>query len=358
MKRRTMLSLTAAAGAATLGRWPALADPAARAGTTRPGWTSFEVRTQIELHPLRGPATLWLPLLQTAGEYQTVGSTSWRGDGHSLVVHDDRYRAPILRTTWAGDEPGRRVELVQHVSVRGPRGSEPARLDEDERRLWTAPTPSAPTDGIVRATAMAIVAGRSSDVDRVRAIYDWVVDRTHRDPAVAGCGTGDVKAMLERGQFGGKCADINGLFVALARAAGYPARDVYGIRLGPATLSASFGPKTSDVSKAQHCRAEVFLPTVGWFPVDPADVRKVVLEEGLPTSDAHVERVRAALFGHWEMNWAGYNSATDIALPGGSGQRPDFPFLMYPCAFTTDGEAPCVDPEGFRYRIVSTPIAA
>jgi thiol-disulfide isomerase/thioredoxin len=35
---------------------------------------------------------------------------------------------------------------------------------------------------------------------------------------------GDIKAMLETRNFGGKCGDINGLFVGLARAAGVPAR--------------------------------------------------------------------------------------------------------------------------------------
>ena len=83
-------------------------------------------------------------------------------------------------------------------------------------------------------------------------------------------------------------------------------------------------------------------------------MRKVVREETRLLSDAHVERVRTALFGHWEMNWAGYNSATDIVLPGAGGRRPEFAFLMYPCAFTPDGQLPCVDPGAFRYRITST----
>ncbi len=355
IRRRTMMTMTAAAGAAT---W--LGGRAAAQGST-----TFEVRTAIDLAATSGPAMIWLPLLQTAGGTQTVRSTTWNGSGHSALVRDDRYGAGILQTEWTDGAGPRTLELVQHVSVpatRGPAG--PRSLSAAERQFWTAPTASAPTDGIVRDTAKKIVAGRRRERDQVRAIYDWVVDHTHRDAAVAGCGTGDVRAMLASGRFGGKCADINGLFVALTRAAGVPARDVYGIRLGPAALSASLGPKSAgfskmaDISKAQHCRAEVFLGGEGWFPVDPADVRKVVLEEALPTSDPHVERVREALFGHWEMNWAGYNSATDIVLPGAAGRRPDFAFLMYPCAFTTEGQPSCVDPGGFRYGITSVPVAA
>jgi transglutaminase-like putative cysteine protease len=37
---------------------------------------------------------------------------------------------------------------------------------------------------------------------------------------------------------------------------------------------------SSDIaSKAQHCRAEVYLVGYGWVPVDPADVRKAALDE-------------------------------------------------------------------------------
>src|SRR6186997_2476396 len=74
----------------------------------------------------------------------------------------------------------------------------------------------------------------------------------------------------------------------------------------------------ADISKAQHCRAEVWLTGYGWVPVDPADVRKVVLEEkpGLTLKDAVVADIRARLFGAWEMNWMPYSVAHDVELPG------------------------------------------
>ncbi len=36
---------------------------------------------------------------------------------------------------------------------------------------------------------------------------------------------------------------------------------------------------SENITKSQHCRAEVYIDRYGWIPVDPADVRKVVLEE-------------------------------------------------------------------------------
>jgi transglutaminase-like putative cysteine protease len=80
--------------------------------------------------------------------------------------------------------------------------------------------------------------------------------------------------------------------------------------------------ETALIFKAQHCRAEVYLTEYGWVPVDPADVRKVVLEEppgNLPLEDKRVQKARARLFGSWEMNWMAFNFAHDVSLPESRG---------------------------------------
>jgi transglutaminase-like putative cysteine protease len=87
---------------------------------------------------------------------------------------------------------------------------------------------------------------------------------------VRGCGVGDIKAMLETGNLGGKCGDINALFVGLCRAAGVPARDVYGIRLVPSAFGyKELSGNPANLARAQHCRAEVFLAQYGWVAMDP-----------------------------------------------------------------------------------------
>ena len=126
--------------------------------------------------------------------------------------------------------------------------------------------------------------------------------------------------MLESKNLGGKCADLNALYVGLARASGLPARDVYGMRVAKSEMGyRSLGLSSDNATKAQHCRAEVYLTGFGWVPVDPADVRKVVLEEPpgkLAIDDPTREDRARALFGSWEMNWIAYNFAHDVALPG------------------------------------------
>ena len=185
---------------------------------------------------------------------------------------DPTYGAQILRSTWDESTTPQHIEVRQAVATCDRAALPTVPISQAERQFWVAPTESAPIDGIVRTTVERIVAGRTDPRERLRAIYDWVVDTTWRDPNTPGCGIGDIKAMLETGNFGGKCVDINGLMVGLARAAGIPARDVYGIRVANCRLHPSLG-KSGDISRAQHCRAEAYLEDGGWFPLDPADVQ-------------------------------------------------------------------------------------
>ena len=365
MNRRKFLTTAAWAApvlGATVRPWSAAADLKDADGETfqLPQWRFFEVATHVTLPGSTSAAQLYLPMVQTASDYQIVEETSSGGEGgtHQRLT-DTRYGASVLRSEWdkeQGSEP-KTVNLVQTVATRDRNATPFQPLTEAERRFWTAPTPSAPTDGIVLATAAKIVAGKARQRDQVRAIYDWVVDHTHRDPDTPGCGTGDVLKSLASGQLGGKCADINSLLVALARAAGFPAREVYGLRVTDSEIYPCLGKK-GDLSKAQHCRCEVFLDDEGWLPLDPADVRKVVLEQKVALASAEGRALRERMFGAWEMNWVGYNSATDIALPGSGGRKPDFPFLMYPCAFTDQGTLPCLDPAHFHYEITARELTA
>jgi transglutaminase-like putative cysteine protease len=135
---------------------------------------------------------------------------------------------------------------------------------------------------------------------------------------------------------------------------------VYGIRVAKSELGyKSLGAASENVSKSQHCRAEVYLNEYGWVPVDPADVRKVMLEEppgNRPASDEMVKKARARLFGSWEMNWMAYNFAHDVALPGSSGKP--LGFLMYPQAETAEGRLNSLDPAAFKYEIIAKEITA
>jgi len=141
----------------------------------------------------------------------------------------------------------------------------------------------------------------------------------------------------------------------MARSVGVPARDIYGVRVADSAEYKSLG-KSGDITKAQHCRAEFYAASYGWVPVDPADVRKLVLEEngGTPLTDPKVQKARVKLFGGFEMNWLAYNYAADLKLPNSPGDP--IAFFMYPQAEAANERRDSLDPDGFRYRLTSREI--
>ena len=316
------------------------------------GWRQFELSYRIALAAGVGPARLWVPVPQDALDYQRVIDLRWQGAAPTSLWWEPASRAPVVTVAWPDGPASHDAEIVVRVATRDRSGFAPG-SGAAELAEYLRPTASSPTDGIVLTRAREIIGDRTAPLEQARAIYDWVVDSTFRREETRGCGLGNVAFMLESGDMGGKCADINSLYVGLARAAGLPARDVFGIRVADSVVTRSLG-KSGDVTKAQHCRAEVHIDGKGWFPVDPADVRKVVLEEEVPVDGDKVKALRERLFGNWEMNWAGFNYARDLTLPGQK-QAP-LGFLMYPYAETVSGNPDPLDPASFAYTITAKEI--
>lgn len=358
MNRRDMFKAGVAAGA--LGLLPRLASAQATSYVPAPGrWRTYVLTTRVE--PTVGATRAWIPLPTfEAPDWQRPGAVTWSGNARVTErVRDPKYGAEMLKVEWAADQQSPVIEIVAQVQAQDRavvpgQGNAPP-LGDAERKLNLMPTALLPTDGIVKETADGIVRGKQGDLAKARALYDWVVENTFRNARTQGCGVGDITAMIRTGNLNGKCADLNALYVGLARSVGLPARDVYGIRVVPSQFGfKALGAGSEVVSKAQHCRAEVWLTGSGWTPVDPADVRKVVLEEpptNLAMTDPKVVAARRALFGAWEGNWLAYNVAHDVKLPGS--REDPIGFLMYPQAENRSGFLDSLDPDKFKYRITA-----
>jgi transglutaminase-like putative cysteine protease len=336
-----------------------------------PTWRTFEIITRAEVLKPSGPTRIWLPaaLINNTPFQKTLannftaggGSANLEGGAAKLVKNAPDSLGIVVAEFPAGAKPV--LTLTSRVSTKDYTidFSTPANAPKENPAVlqhFLRPTKLLPTDGIVKTKATEITASAKTELDKARAIYEWIVVSTFRNPKTRGCGTGDIRFMLESGDLGGKCADLNALYVGLARAAGLPARDVYGIRVAKSNFGyKSLGTLSETITKSQHCRAEVYLNAYGWVPVDPADVRKVVLEEppgNRPLTDDMVKAAQARLFGSWEMNWMGYNFAHDVALPGST--TPPVGFLMYPHAETNEGPLDSLDPDNFKYEITSKEI--
>lgn len=333
-------------------------------------WKTYEVVTEVSLANAANLATQsWipLPLIADTSYFKTV-SIKTESSAKTSLVKSNSGQAQFLWAEWGENSSDRTIKITTVISTRERnqqlKKADPAlKLSKEEQVFWTKGTDLLPTDGIVRERALEITKSlpkNASDIDKAKAIYNWVVENTFRNPKTRGCGAGDVKMMLETNNLGGKCADLNAVYVALTRAAGVPARDVYGIRVADSARGYKSLGKGGDISKAQHCRAEFFAKGFGWVAVDPADVRKVILEEsgGLPITDAKVVAIRDYLFGNWEMNWMAYNYDHDLLLPGSKlGDAGKIGYLMYPQAEIKGNRADSLDPDNFKYKITSKLVA-
>jgi transglutaminase-like putative cysteine protease len=333
----------------------------------RPGtWRTFEITTRVEILEPTGVTRAWLPLPSVKSDFQKLLGDQWTGNAKVMKsVADNPYGANMLYAEFAAGEAAPVVELTSRFQTqdRATDWSKKVAADEDPAmvKMWTKSTDLIPTDGIVRETALDVTKGKSTDLEKVKAVYDWILANTYREPKVRGCGVGDIKTMLETKSFGGKCGDINGLFVGLCRSVGVPARDVYGIRLVPSAFGyRELGGNPSKLQGAQHCRAEVFLKRHGWVAMDPADVGKVMRLETpewiRDTKHPLVAPVNKALFGSWEGNWMAFNTAHDINLPGSTLGK--LGFFMYPQAENANGRYDPLEPDRFRYTITARELQA
>ena len=108
----------------------------------------------------------------------------------------------------------------------------------------------------VRTTAREIVGDEENPYWIARKIYDWVRESLEYERV----GGWDVPTtLIKRGT--GSCSEYAFLYIALCRAAGLPAR-----------YEASVVVRGDDASMddVYHRWCEVFLPGIGWVPVDPS----------------------------------------------------------------------------------------
>jgi len=327
--------------------------PPVRAPEAPTEWTTYEIVTHIDLRGKEGPCKLWLPLpLNQDTLFQRTISHAWEGNPtRASMSRQPDGNLEVFRCEWADGSAGK-LQLTTQVNTAdrhfdvARRTIAPEREDILRRNLQASRL--IPNDGLAFQLGERIIGRVKDPVAQAKVIYEWVVEQTIYDPALPGSGSGDIRQQLLSGRYGGRSADINGLFVAICRAIGIPARCVCGLRAGPSRLFRSLGLDTSDATRAYHVRAEFYVPGYGWIPVDPSDVRRAIVFENLSDQDSRLTSLKRVLFGIWEMNWIAYNVGIDITLDGLSEA---IPFLLLPRLETPHGHVDGTDPAAIQYRI-------
>ncbi len=301
----------------------------------------------LSAHDPAEEAQLWIPY-PLSDRDQLITNIAVNGDySESAVYSDQTYSTPMLYAKWNRDSKSRKLTLSFHVTRK-----EVSRRDFPETEaswnpadysLYLTPTSLGPIDGAVKELADQITAGKQGVLAKAKAIYDWTCENMFRDPETVGCGPGDVCLLLTNP--GGKCTDIHSVFVALCRAAGVPAREVFGIRQGK--------KNKQDITTWQHCWAEFYLPGYDWVPVDPADVRKMMLKENLQLEDAKTRYYRDYFWGGWDQYRVKLAMGRDLLLNPPQHGSPLNTF-GYPYAEIGTKALNWLDPKTFKYSFSFT----
>ena len=323
---------------------PAAAEETAEAETTS---TSGTVSYNIDMTQYdKGKVVkVWLPVAQS-NEYQTVEGPDYdapQSENVKTEVTTDENGNQIMYVEWSADaEPADRTLScsfhAERPEIIAPEFKEEGSVEDLEGyEEYLKPSSTIPVDGVVKEQADKICEGKETVLDKARAIYDWIYDNMNRDESVTGCGTGDVCALLD--SKGGKCTDINSVFIGLCRAEGIPAREMFGIRMNDA-----------DITKNQHCWAQFYLPGTGWVSADAADVLKAVLKNEWSKDDAEALETNEYYWGNCDSQRVELSRGRDIVLnPAQDGAALNN--FGYPYA-EVDGEA--VDyytPDAFVYTV-------
>ena len=270
---------------------------------------------------------IWFPMAHS-DQYQEVKVTSVEGDLPLKKTHESKNGNEMYYAeTSKAKQPELHFEVVYDV-VRHERHTlgtsvphlELAQLSEKERKQDLAPDALVPITGLPAELAVNVTEGKHTQMEKARAIYDYVFTTMRYDKTGTGWGRGDVLYACDAKK--GNCTDFHSLFIAMARSQGIPSRFEIGFPLPP--------DKHASEIAGYHCWAEFFEPEHGWVPIDISEAWK------------HQEK-RDFFFGAHDDNRFQFTIGRDLELNPKQDGKP-LNYFVYPY----------VEVDGKQYENIST----
>jgi len=241
---------------------------------------------------------VWIPLAHS-DQFQTVKVVSSTGDLPLKKTTEREYGNEML---YAYEEKAGKAEYrftvdydvvrsERVVPLRGTPHLAVAKLSERERQRSLEPDRLVPVTGLPAEIAAKEVAGRSTDLERARALYEYVFHTMKYDKSGTGWGRGDTLWACDSKR--GNCTDFHSLFISMARSQKIPARYEMG-------FSIPTDQHSGEVA-GYHCWADFYAQRVGWVPVDISEAWK------------HPEK-HDYFFGAHDVNRVQFTMGRDITL--------------------------------------------
>src|SRR5580658_2080345 len=252
---------------------------------------------------------IWIPQAHSDA-FQTIKVVSATGDLPLKKTHESKYGNEIYSP---------------HL--------EAVKLSDRERKEFLAPDALVPTTGLPAELAVKATEGKTTPLDKARAIYDYVFANMHYEKTGTGWGRGDVLYACDAKK--GNCTDFHSLFIAMARSQGIPARFEIGFPLPPDKHSAEIA--------GYHCWSDFWIDGRGWIPVDISEAWK------------HPEK-RDYFFGSHDVNRMQFSMGRDLRLNPPQEGKP-LNYFVYPYVEVEGQEFPNVA-LAFSFTDVGAAVAA
>ncbi|HKT47100.1 MAG TPA: transglutaminase domain-containing protein [Candidatus Acidoferrales bacterium] len=264
-----------------------------------------------------GAAHLWLPVPQPDGYQQVrdlqIGSAVAHKEGRESK-YGNRFVefSPTPAQVASGFDATLRFSATrrEHKVALGA-AVRPAAFraeDETELRRYLLPDRLVPLNGVIAQLAREHTAGDTTDLQKARHIYEYVVATMRYDKTGEGWGRGDALWACDSKR--GNCTDFHSVFIGMMRASGIPARFEIGFPLPE-------GKSEGDIP-GYHCWAEFYLAGTGWVPVDASEAWKNPAKHDY-------------FFGAHDVNRVFFSYGRDLRL--GADQKGDpLNYFIYPYA--------------------------
>ena len=264
------------------------------------GDDEFDFFYRAVIPELNEAGRMWIPL-PSSDIFQTVDIKSIKAPGKQEILREREHGNKVLMLSLNPADSGETIEMVFSVK-RLEKGVYQEDIDPEQ---YLQAESFVPNDAKFKSIAEEVVKGKTGDLVRARALYDYVIESMRYAKFGSGWGKGDAVFACDAQR--GNCTDFHSYFIALARSVGIPSRFAIGASI----------PSERDAGGVDgyHCWAE-FYTDGRWWPVD--------ISEGDKCSS-----LSTYFFGHHPANRIEFSKGRDLILEPGPESGP-INFLAYP----------------------------
>ncbi|MBZ5657826.1 MAG: transglutaminase domain-containing protein [Acidobacteriia bacterium] len=258
---------------------------------------------------------VWIPLAH-ADAFQDVKVTSKTGDLPLKQVRQSEYDNEVLYAETSKADKGEyrfsvdydivRREHVVLVNGKPASDAHTEHSPHHELARFLEPDRLVPTTGVPAQLAAEETKTATTQLEKAKAIYEYVFRTMKYDKSGTGWGHGDTLWACDSKH--GNCTDFHSVFISMARSQKIPARFQIGFPL-PADKSTAEIP-------GYHCWAEFYLDSTGWVPVDISEAWK------------HQEK-HDYFFGAHDVNRVQFTQGRDLKLSPAQDGAP-LNYFVYP----------------------------